>query len=186
MSQTKKIKLQPPPKGQFTTMRDYEEGNAKQLLTNLIPHVQGICGRNVYSPHETAHGIAQLRHILRIFKLGDTDLIETIDGYLINRPDKDKIQAISGLSVLHTIATHLDVKYQPHQCISTGKRMDQTSENIKKALLSHYDDQRPLPTQKRESDFCKTEADTQLRHQLLKEMATITDAEMSYEHTTSI
>ena len=148
MPQKKKIKLQPPPpppspspKGQFTTVRDYDEDKAKQLLTNLIPQVQDISGHSAYAPDATKDGIAELKHILDCYRLSN-NLKETIDGHSINRPDKEKIQVITGLSVLHTIATRLDVKTNLSQIyIGTGTNMRETGENIKKALLSHYNDQ---------------------------------------------
>ena len=121
------------------TLRHYDIDKAKELLTGIIPVVQDICGSTIYYPECNAYGISQLRHILRIFGfLDDTDLIETFKGYEINRPDIETIQGISGLSVLYIIAKHLCISYDCYQCISTGKRLRETSENIKIALMQHY------------------------------------------------
>ena len=127
--------MQRPQKKQKTTqtwaLRHYDMCKAKQLLTKLSPYVQHICGSTIYYPDCKAYGIAELRHILRIFQcLDDSDLIETFDGYEINRPDVDTIEGISGMSVLHVIAKHLCVSYTPYSCISTGKSVRETSDNL--------------------------------------------------------
>ena len=122
-----------------SALRHYDRIKAKQLLTDLIPDVQHIEGRDIYSPESDHNGIAQLRHILRIFRfLDDSDLIETFDGYIINRADPKSIEGISGESFLSKIANLLGVKYRAYSCISTGKRAHETGENIKEALLNYY------------------------------------------------
>ena len=141
--------MQRPQKKQKTkhicASRHYDMSKAKQLLTKLIPDVQDICDSTIYYPECKAYGIAQLRHILHIFQcLDDSDLIETFDGYEINRPDVDTIEGISGMSVLHVIAKHLCVSYKHYSCISTGKRVRETSDNIKKALMQYYESQKTI------------------------------------------
>jgi len=127
---------------QETTISNPDVSNwAKRLLETRIPLLKSVTGRNLYGPDSINSGVREVVRLLEEYPClhhHTYDHIEMVEGYLVNRPDRLYITAVSGLSLLHTVANCLDVPYEPSGCISTGARMNRTANNIIKSLLKHY------------------------------------------------
>ena len=108
----------------------------KAQLVDAIDNVLMVDPTLIYGRNDTRYSIQSMIGIINKYgnELTEKHLIETFDGYEVNRFHLLHVLGISGYNLLHFVAANLNIKYKNSTCISRGAKIRRTCNNIKYAL----------------------------------------------------